>query len=130
MSDEQRPAELPPPEHRRPSIGEGIRAGVGVLTALKEAIEETIQETVDRGDLKPERAKEFLSGALHRAQDAVGDVRERLDFVPRKELDDLRTELAELRRRVDALEGHAPAALPPPPTVPSGGEGPAEQRIP
>ena len=130
LPDEQRPLEPAPPEGRRPSIGEGIRAGVGVLTALKEAIEETIQETVDRGDLRPERAKEFLSGALHRAQDAVGDVRERLDFVPRKEMDDLRAELAELRRRVDALEGRAPAALPPPPAASSGGEGPAEQRIP
>ena len=119
------------------SIGEGLRSGIGVLAAFKEAIEETIQETVDRGDLKPERAKQFLGDALHRAQDAVGDVRERLDFVPRKEFEALLTEVEELRQRLDALEGkggeHTLLALPSsgqaalPPPAP---EGPTEARMP
>lgn len=133
MSDEQQGG-------RRMSIGEGIRSGIGVLTAFKEAIEETIQEVAERGDLKPERAKEFLGEALHRAQDAVGDVRERLDFVPRREFEALLNEVEELRRRLDALEGKGsagtehtllalpssgPAALPPPAP-----EGPTEARMP
>ncbi|HEV3049528.1 MAG TPA: hypothetical protein VGX50_04430 [Longimicrobium sp.] len=122
---------------KRMSIGEGIRSGIGVLTAFKEAIEETIQETVERGDLKPERAKEFLGEALHRAQGAVGDVRERLDFVPRKEFEALLNEVEELRQRLDALEGrgseHTLLALPSsgqaalPPPAP---EGPTEARMP
>ena len=90
---------------RRMSIGEGIRSGIGVLTAFKEAIEETIQEAGERGDLSPDRAKQFLGDALHRAQDAVGEVRERLEWVPRKEFDALLREVEELRRRVDVLEG-------------------------
>jgi polyhydroxyalkanoate synthesis regulator phasin len=122
---------------KRMSIGEGIRSGIGVLAAFKEAIEETIQETVERGDLKPERATQFLGDALHRAQDAVGDVRERLDFVPRREFDALLNEVEELRQRLDAMEGKASehtllalpssgqAALPPPAP-----EGPTEARMP
>lgn len=125
---------------RRLSIGEGIRSGIGVLTAFKEAIEETIQEATDRGDLSPERAKGFLGDALHRAQDAVVDVRDRLDFVPRREFEALLTQVEELQRRLDALEGKgggseytllarpatdAPAALPPPAP-----EGPTEARMP
>ena len=122
---------------KRMSIGEGIRSGIGVLAAFKDAIEETIQETVERGDLKPERAKQFLGDALHRAQDAVGDVRERLDFVPRKEFEALLSEVEELRQRLDALEGkgseHTLLALPSsgqaalPPPAP---EGPTEARMP
>ncbi|HVG43350.1 MAG TPA: hypothetical protein VM890_01430 [Longimicrobium sp.] len=96
MSEEQR---------GRPSIGEGLRAGIGILTAFKEAIEETIDEAAAKNDLRPERAKEALTGALTRAQGAFDDVRERLDVVPRREFDALRLELEELRRRVDRLDG-------------------------
>jgi polyhydroxyalkanoate synthesis regulator phasin len=96
MSEEQR---------GRTGIGEGLRAGIGILTAFKEAIEETIDEAAARNDLRPERAKEALTGALTRAQGAFDDVRERLDVVPRREFDALRLELEELRRRVDRLDG-------------------------
>jgi polyhydroxyalkanoate synthesis regulator phasin len=96
MSEEQR---------GRTGIGEGLRAGIGILTAFKEAIEETIDEAAERNDLRPERAKEALSGALTRAQGAFDDVRERLDVVPRREFEALRLEVDELRRRLDRLEG-------------------------
>lgn len=92
-------------QQRRSGIGEGIRSGIGFLTAFKDAIEETIQEAVERGDLKPERAREAVSRAMERAQETVGGVRERLDVVPRREFDELRAAVAELSRRVDALEG-------------------------
>jgi len=98
MADEQR---------RLPGIGEGIRAGIGILTAFKEAIEETIQEAVDRGEMRPERAREAMQGAMSRAQGAYDDFRERLDTVPRKEYDELRRELEELRLRVSVLEDQA-----------------------
>jgi polyhydroxyalkanoate synthesis regulator phasin len=119
MTDEQR---------KRAGIGDGIRTGIGVLTAFKEAVEETLQEAVDRGDLKPERAKQALTDALSRAQGAVGDVRERLDFVSRKEFDELRAEVAELRRRLD---GGGTTLLPSSGAEErTGGEGPIEQRMP
>lgn len=95
MSDEQR---------RRPGIGEGLRAGIGILTAFKEAIEETIQEAVDRGEMKPERAKEAVQGAMRRAQGAIEDVRDRLDVVPRTDFDDLRARVDALSARVRVLE--------------------------
>ncbi|MBW3572233.1 MAG: hypothetical protein KY467_14120 [Gemmatimonadetes bacterium] len=134
------PASGQPEGGRRiPSLGEGLRSGIGVLTAFKEAIEETIQEAGSRGDLSPERAKHFLGDALHRAQDAVGDVRERLDFVPRREFEAVLRELEELQRRVDALEGkgrggdeHTLLSLPSstPPASPPAPEGPTEARMP
>lgn len=95
MADEQR---------RRPGIGEGIKAGLGILTAFKEAIEETIQEAVDRGDMRPDRARQTMQDALRRAQGAFEEVRERIDMVPRAELESLREELEALRMRVSALE--------------------------
>jgi polyhydroxyalkanoate synthesis regulator phasin len=87
------------------TLGEGLRTGIGILSALKDAIEETIQEAVERGDLKPERAKQAVRDATRRAQDGLGEVREKLDFVPRRLFDDLRDEVAALRDRVDRLEG-------------------------
>jgi polyhydroxyalkanoate synthesis regulator phasin len=104
MSDEH-PAPPQPRPSRPAGIGEGLRAGIGILTAFKEAIEETINEAVESNDLRPERAKDALSGALGRAQDVIGDVRERLDVVPRREFDALRAEVEELRRRLDRLDG-------------------------
>lgn len=125
---------------RIPSIGEGIRSGIGVLAAFKEAIEETIQEATARGDLSPDRAKGFLGDALHRAQDAVGDVRERLEWVPRREFDALLREVEDLRRRVNALDGqggalpdeHTLLSLPRSgePASPPAPEGPTEARMP
>ena len=102
MSEEERP---------RAGIGEGLRAGIGILTAFKEAIEETIDEAAARNDLRPERAKEALTGALSRAQGAFDDVRERLEVVPRREFEALRLELEELPRRVERLEGGGPPRL-------------------
>ncbi|HWK89418.1 MAG TPA: hypothetical protein VNP72_05460, partial [Longimicrobium sp.] len=78
---------------RRPGIGEGIRSGIGLLTAFKDAVEETIQEAMARGDLSPERARQALGDALARAQETVGEVRERLDVVPRRDFDALRAEV-------------------------------------
>jgi polyhydroxyalkanoate synthesis regulator phasin len=123
---------------RIPSIGEGLRSGIGVLTAFKEAIEESIQEAGSRGDLSPDRAKQFLGDALHRAQETVGDVRDRLDFVPRREFEAVLREVEELQRRVDALEGKTragddftmlwlPSSQPASPPAP---EGPTEARMP
>jgi polyhydroxyalkanoate synthesis regulator phasin len=137
MSDEQQGQGAQQPR-RMPSIGEGIRTGVGVLTAFKEAIEETIQEANARGDLSPDRAKQFLGDALHRAQETVGEVRERLEWVPRKEFDALQAEVAELRRRLDALGGSSSAgAVPLLPSssatagaLPPGPDGPTEARMP
>lgn len=90
-------------------IGEGIRSGIGILNAFREAVEETVQEVVDRGDLKPDRAKQAVKDAAHRMQEVFDDARERLDFVPRAEFDALREEVEALRRRVDHL--HPSGAL-------------------
>ena len=94
---------------RRMGIGEGVKTGIGVLSALRDAVEETINEAMARGDLSPERAREAVQTAFRRAQDTVGDVRERLDVIPRREFDELRAAVASLSARLDALEGRGPA---------------------
>ena len=88
-------------------IRDGMKQGLGALSAFKEAVEETINEARDRGDLTPERAREIMRSALERAQTAAEGARGRLDLVPRKELDDLAAEVEELQTRVRRLEALA-----------------------
>jgi polyhydroxyalkanoate synthesis regulator phasin len=89
---------------RRGRMGDGIRQGIGVLSAFKEALEETIQEARDRGDLSADRAKQVMREALDRAQSAAEDAKEKLDFAHQAELDEARAELAALRAGFDALQ--------------------------
>ncbi|CAN5727029.1 MAG: hypothetical protein H0W11_03615 [Gemmatimonadetes bacterium] len=91
----------------RSGIGEGIRTGVGILSAFRDAIEETIQEAANRGDLSPDRARDAVRSAAARVQESLGDARERLDFVPRREFDELRTEVATLRAELAELRGRS-----------------------
>src|SRR5687767_2396610 len=93
-----------PVDEAKEGIKEGVRAVTGILAALKDAIEETIDDIKVRGDVNPDRAKQAAKETMHKAQDAFDDMRERIDFVPRKELDALRAEIDALRGRVSALE--------------------------
>jgi hypothetical protein len=45
-----------------------------------------------------------MSDALHKAQEAAGDAKERFDFVSQKEFDGLRDAVDRLREEVSALE--------------------------
>jgi polyhydroxyalkanoate synthesis regulator phasin len=85
-------------------IRDGIRTGLGILGAFKDAVEETLQEAVDRGDLAPERAKQAMRDAAHRLQSAFDETRDRMDFVSRREYEELRAELAGARERLERLE--------------------------
>lgn len=98
MNDEKKSA--------RAKVSDGIRQGIGVLSAFKDALEETINEARERGDLSSDRAKEVMKNALHRAQEAAEGARERLDFVSQKEFDTLRDAVGRIRDRVSRLEGH------------------------
>jgi len=86
------------------AVRDGIRSGIGMLIAMKEALEETIADLRDRGELSPERARETIKTTMSRAQVKaeafVADTRERLDFVPRKEFDELRAEVERLRAKL------------------------------
>jgi polyhydroxyalkanoate synthesis regulator phasin len=97
-----------PTYERTGGIGDGIRTGIGILTAFKEAIEETLNEAIERGDVSPERAKSLMKDAAERVQETVGEARERFDFVSRREFDALRREVDELRRQV---QGQAHVAI-------------------
>ena len=88
----------------REKVSDGIKQGIGVLSALKDAIEETIEEARDRGDLSADRAKEVVKDALHKAQEAAGGARERLDFVTQKDFDGLRDAVDVIGRKVTELE--------------------------
>jgi len=88
----------------RAKVSDGIRQGIGVLSAFKDALEETINEARERGDLSTDRAKEVMKNALHKAQEAAEGARERLDFVSQKEFDALGEAVERIRQRVGALE--------------------------
>src|SRR5688500_8959026 len=91
-------------EQAKEGIREGVRAVTGFLAALKDAIDETLRDVRDTGDLDPDRAKEAMRSTMKRAQDAMEDVKDRIDFVNRKDFDTLREELTALRVRVTELE--------------------------
>lgn len=93
-----------PDEQRKPGIADGIRTGIGILTAFKEAVEETLQEAVDRGDLSPDRAKQAMQSAADRLQAGLDDARDRFDVVTRRDFEALRDEVADLRARISRLE--------------------------
>ena len=85
--------------------GSGWSRGLGMLTALKEALEQSIAEARERGDLSPERAREVFDAAAARARDFTAEARDRLDFVPRAEFDALARRVADLEARRSASEG-------------------------
>ncbi len=85
-------------------MGDGIRQGLGVLSAFKEALEETIQEARERGDLSADRAKEVVKETLDRAQAAGERARERLDFVSQADLETVKEAVEEIRVQVRRLE--------------------------
>jgi polyhydroxyalkanoate synthesis regulator phasin len=97
----------------REKVGDGIRQGIGVLSAFKDALEETIQEARERGDLSTDRAKEVMKGALGRAQAAASGAKERLDFAQQGDVDALREALDRLMERVSALEARLEDKEPP-----------------
>ncbi|MDH3205245.1 MAG: hypothetical protein OEO79_01455 [Gemmatimonadota bacterium] len=107
MTEESKPDE--DEKGAREKVGDGIRSGIGVLSAFKDALEETIQEARDRGDLSAERAKEVVKEALNRAQSAASGARERLDFVNQAEFEALVEAVDSLRERVAALESSVSA---------------------
>jgi len=81
---------------------EGVRAVTGVLGALRDAVEQTFEELREKGDLSPDRAREAARETMRRAQEAVEEVRERLEFVPRREFEELKAQVDALRQELDA----------------------------
>ena len=104
MSDEQNQ------NRRNPDPGdvlrEGVRAVAGVLGALRDAVEQTFEELKEKGDLSPERAKEAARETMRRAQEAAETVRDRLEFVPRREFDELKAQVEALKAEVEAHRAH------------------------
>jgi polyhydroxyalkanoate synthesis regulator phasin len=88
----------------RAKVSDGIKQGIGVLSAFKDALEETINEAKERGDLSADRAKEVMKDALHKAQEAAEGAKDRLDFVTQKDFDALGDVVDGIRKRVSALE--------------------------
>ena len=88
----------------RAKVSDGIKQGIGVLSAFKDALEETINEARERGDLSSDKAKDVMKTALNKAQEAAEGARERLDFVSQKEFDTLGQAVDAVRDRVSALE--------------------------
>jgi polyhydroxyalkanoate synthesis regulator phasin len=85
-------------------MGDGIRQGIGVLSAFKDALEETIQEARERGDLSSDRAREVMKDTLAKAQTAAEGARDKLDFANQAEMESVRSAIDAIRERVGALE--------------------------
>ena len=88
----------------RTKVSDGIKQGIGVLSAFKDALEETINDARERGDLSSDKAKDVMKNALNKAQEAAEGARERLDFVSQKEFDALGHAVDAVKDRVSALE--------------------------
>jgi hypothetical protein len=96
---------------------EGVRAVTGLLGALKDALEEQFEDLRAQSDLAPDKAREAARSTMRKAQETVDEMRDRLDFVPRREFDALKAEVEALARRLDAHQGgpaHADADGPKP----------------
>ncbi len=89
---------------RTEAIRGGIKQGLGMLSAMKDAIEETLNEARERGDLSPERAKEVMRSTLQKAQAKAGEARDAFDFVKQKEFDGLQTVVDGLKTRISQVE--------------------------
>lgn len=89
---------------RQERVSDGIKQGMSVLNAMKDAIEETIKEAKERGDLSQERAKEVMKSGLAKAQKGVESAREAFDFVSQNEFEELRTKVDELKARLLNVE--------------------------
>lgn len=89
---------------RKERMSGGIRQGIGVLSAFRDALEETIQEARDRGDLSTDRAREVMKDALGKAQTAAEGAKERLDFVSQADLDAVKRTVDSLGERLGDLE--------------------------
>ena len=97
---EQEPEE----KSRTDSIKGGIRQGMSMLNAMKDAIEETLSEARERGDLTPERAKEVMRSTLEKAQARAGEAREAFDFVKQKDFDGLKGVVDGIKEKVKGIE--------------------------
>ena len=89
---------------RQERVSDGIKQGMSVLNAMKDAIEETIKEAKERGDLSQERAKEVMKSGLSKAQERMDSAREAFDFVSQNEFEGLRTRVDELKDRLRTVE--------------------------
>ena len=91
------------------NLREGVRALTGILGAFKDAVEESFEDLRARGDLSPEAAREAARSTMKRAQEGMGDMRDRLDFVTRKEYEELRAEVDMLKQRMGMVGEQGPA---------------------
>ena len=91
-------------QDRADAIRSGIRQGMSLLGAMRDAIEETLNEARERGDLSPERAKDVIRSTLERAQNKAGEAREAFDFVRQKEFDGLEATVDGLKERLRSVE--------------------------
>ncbi len=91
-------------KNRAEGIKGGIRQGMTMLSAIKDAIEETLNEAKERGDLSPDRAKEVMRSTLEKAQAKADEARESFDFVKQKEFDGLKGVVDGLKERLRSVE--------------------------
>jgi len=85
----------------RDGFKEGVRSVTGLLGALKDALEATFDDLRSDAEASPDRAPDAAAAAFRKAQEAVEGVRDRFDFVSRREFEALQQEVAALRAQVE-----------------------------
>jgi polyhydroxyalkanoate synthesis regulator phasin len=87
--------------------------GIGVATVTREKAEEVVEDLIRRGEVASADKAQVIDEIQQRAQSATADVKrlvdERIEIVGKKlrwfeEMNELRTEVEELRSRVADLE--------------------------
>jgi len=85
--------------------------GLGVFSLTKEAAEKLINEAVEKGEISRDEARKFIDEALRRGEEQKEELktfvrqelqklRIELGLVSKDELEELRTRLEELERKV------------------------------
>lgn len=92
-----------------------FKLGLGALVITKEKVEEVVSELVKKGEVGQEESKKIISELVERGEESkkeiesqvekiVSGLAEKLDIPTRKELNDLKSEIEKLRRKLGKKE--------------------------
>lgn len=93
-------------------LEKAVNLGLGALLLTKEKVEDVVGELVKKGEVGEEESKKLISDLLEKGEKGkkeieaklkriVEDITAELDLPLRKELDELRSEIQRLKKKLD-----------------------------